>query len=65
MGKRKGPEARRATISRDRASEYRYHVQAGNWQIIDAPEEGFAQKRTVLARIARRWPDCAEIIDNT
>lgn len=56
--------ARRVTIYLDDAGEYRYRVQAGNWQTIDASEEGFRQKRTVVKRIARLWPG-VEVVDET
>lgn len=63
MTKRKGPEARRVTVWQDRRGDWWYHVQAGNWSIIDASEEGLSQKRSVLSRIARRWPGVELVIE--
>lgn len=49
--------ARRVTIYQDRKGEWRYRVQAGNWRTIENSEEGFAQKRSVLKRIAGKYPN--------
>lgn len=54
--------ARRVTVYRDAAGEWRYKVQAGNWRVIDASEEGFTHKRTALARVAKRWPDVELVV---
>lgn len=50
------PTARRATVRRDHAGEWRYKVQGYNWRTIDASEEGFKQKRSAVARVEKRWP---------
>lgn len=55
-------DARRVTIYRDAAGEWRYKVQGGNWRTIDASEEGFKQKRSVVARVRRRWPDVEVVV---
>jgi len=54
--------ARRVTIFRDRKGQWRYRVQAGNWKVIDAAEEGFARRSSIMQRIAARWPE-AEIVE--
>lgn len=54
--------ARRVTVYRDAAGQWRYKVQAANWRVIDASEEGFTRKRTALARVAKRWPDVELVI---
>lgn len=54
--------ARRITIYQDAKGEWRYRAQAGNWQVIESSEEGFRQKRTVLARVAARYPG-VEVIE--
>lgn len=53
---RPAPAARRVTIYRDSAGEWRYRVQAGNWRIIETAEQGFARRSTVEKRVAKRWP---------
>lgn len=53
--------ARRVTIYRDNAGEWRYKAQASNWRIIDAAEEGLS-KRTCRARVAKRYPG-VEVIE--
>lgn len=56
------PRARRVRVKRDSAGEWRYTVQGGNWQVIDAPEEGFKRRKTALKRVAERWPNAEEVI---
>jgi uncharacterized protein YegP (UPF0339 family) len=56
--------ARRVTIYKDSAGKYRYRVQGFNWRTINASEQGFAQKRSVVGRVAREYPG-VEVIDET
>lgn len=56
--------ARRATVYRDRQGDWRYRVQAGNWRVIDASEEGFSRRWDVIRRISARWPE-AEIVEES
>lgn len=48
--------ARRVTIYRDSRRKWRYKVQAGNWRTVETAEQGFADRRSVLARVRSRWP---------
>ncbi len=54
--KTKAPEARRVTIFRDAAGDFRYRVQGRNWKNIGGSEEGFKRKATVVARIEKLYP---------
>lgn len=54
--------ARRATIYKDAAGEWRYKVQGSNWRTIDASEEGFKRKSTALRRVEKQYPG-VEIVD--
>lgn len=56
--------ARRVTIFKDDEGKFRFHVQAGNWKIIEASEQGFARKASVLVRVYNRWPG-VELVDLT
>lgn len=47
--------ARRVTVYRAHDG-WRYRVQAANWRIIEASEQPFKQRRTVLARVEKRFP---------
>lgn len=47
--------ARRVTIYRDVDGKWRYRVQARNWRVIEAAEQGL-RKDAVLRRIEKRWP---------
>lgn len=58
-----GTEARRVTVYKA-ADGWRYRAQASNWRIIEASEQGFAQKRSVLARVAQRFPGVEVVVDN-
>lgn len=55
--------ARRVTVFRDSAGGWRYRVQAGNWRVIEASEESFSQKRTVLNRVAKKYPRVELVIE--
>lgn len=55
---------RRVTIYRDHANRFRYRVQAGNWRVVDDPEQSFARKASCTKRIAERWPG-VEVRDET
>lgn len=57
-------QARRVTIYRDTAGEWRYRVQGHNWRTINAAEQGFRQKRSVVSRIAREYPG-VEVIEES
>ncbi len=54
--------ARRVTIYRDSAGQWRYRVQAGNWRVTESSEQGFSQKRSVLKRVAAKYPD-VEVVE--
>lgn len=56
--------ARRVTIFIRKDKKFGYHVQAGNWKIIEASEQGFVRKASVLVRIYKRWPG-VEVVDLT
>lgn len=56
------PTARRATVYRDSAGDWRYKVQGYNWRTIDAAEEGLKRKASVLARLERRWPGVEVVV---
>jgi len=56
--------ARRITLYTRSDGDIGYKVQAKNWQIIESSEEGFKQKRVVLARLAKKYPG-VEIVDAT
>lgn len=56
------PTARRATVYRDAAGEFRYKIQGKNWRTIDASEEGFKRLATALRRIEKRWPGAEVVI---
>lgn len=43
---------------------WRYRVQAKNWRTIEASEQGFALKRTILKRVAKRWPGVELIVED-
>ena len=55
--------ARRITVYRDEAGEWRYRVQAYNWRTVETSEEGFKRKSTVLRRIEKRWPGVEVRVD--
>lgn len=55
--------ARRVVVYRDVKGEWRYRVQAGNWRVISASEEGFARKATVLKRVRQWWPGVEVVIE--
>jgi hypothetical protein len=53
------------TVYRDAAGEWRYRVQAGNWRTIDASEEGFKRRASVMRRAGRRWPGVEVVVEET
>lgn len=55
---------RRITIFKDKAGEFRYRVQAGNWRVTGGSEEGFKRKATVIKRIEKQFPG-VEVVDLT
>ncbi len=55
---------RRITIYLDRAGEFRFRAQAGNWQTIPSAEEGVKTERTCLVRALRTYPQAEELVDS-
>lgn len=64
MARREGPTARRITLYTRSDGDIGYRVQANNWAVIEASEEGFADKSFVKRRLRSRYPG-VEIIDRT
>lgn len=53
--------ARRITIYQDHSGEWRYTVQAGNFRVIGASEQGLKRRASVVARVAKLYPE-AELV---
>lgn len=56
-------QARRVVVYLSK-NGWRYRVQAKNWRTIEASEQGFALKRTILKRVAKRWPGVELIVED-
>jgi uncharacterized protein YegP (UPF0339 family) len=54
--------AKRITIYKDKAGEWRFKVQGANWKTIAVSEEGYKGFEWTKYKATRLFPDAEEII---